>query len=422
MTHLKGHGWNRRRFMQLAGTGVAAAALGPMAPAFAQGTGTALNSWYFAQEPNNTVLRELLAKFEAEGGGAVETAGVAFNSYLDQTILAARSRRLSGVIHLDFNWLPAMAQLNILRPMDDLLPTLGYTEAAQRIATLDGTALGLPVTAATINLVGNRDLLEQAGVSDLPRTTEEFVNALDRLKAFRPDMIPYALSTVPSESVDYLVWMWQFGSEVMRGNEVLIGDDASVAAMEWLKGLYDAGYLAPSMTRADARALFAQERTGFYEDAIVARSNAIAVSNNPDFGRKVVPVPRPGLVAGDRPRSSLWGNVMAVIDDEGAEQAVELARFLTANDDSALRLYQGIGLPPSTTSGLAIAEVAADPYTLAWSNEVTAFADVKPFGRFPQVLRLESTVGEAVQRILLGATPAREALEQCAEEIRQIIG
>ncbi|MGV3651133.1 MAG: ABC transporter substrate-binding protein [Devosia sp.] len=414
---------DRRAFLKISGAAALASGLATLAgsPAWAQAS-TALNSWYFAQEPNNTVFRERLAAFTAASGTPAEGSGVAFASYLDQTILAARSRRLSGVLHLDFNWLPALNQLGILRPMDDLLPTLGYTEAGQRLGMLDGKALGLPVTAATINTVGNRDLLEKAGLNAVPRTIAQFEEALDRLKGLSGDMVPYALNTVPSESVDYLVWMWQFGSPVMEGNEVRIGDDASVAAMEWLKGLYDAGYMAPALRRADARALFANERTGFYEDAIVARSNAIAVSNNPDFGRKVVPVPRPGLNEGDRPRSSLWGNVMTVIDDGNVEAALELAKFMTAEPETNLALFKGIGLPPATEAGLALPEVAQDDYTSTWSREVTAYADVKPFARFPQVLRLEGLVGEAVERILLGAMPARESLEICANEVRQIIG
>ena len=415
---------DRRRLLKAGGIAAAAAGLAAVVgtPAWAQAGATSLNSWYFAQEPNNTVLRERLAAFTAATGTPAEGSGVAFASYLDQTILAARSRRLSGVLHLDFNWLPALNQLGVLRPMDDLLSALGYTQAGQRIGTLEGKALGLPVTAATINTVGNSDLLEKAGLNAAPRTIAQFEDALDKLKGLSSDMVPYALNTVPSESVDYLVWMWQFGSPVMEGDEVRIGDDASVAAMEWLKSLYDAGFMAPALRRADARALFANERTGFYEDAIVARSNAIAVSKNPDFGNKVIPVPRPGLNEGDRPRSSLWGNVMTVIDNGEADRAIELAKFLTADPASNLALFNGIGLPPATDSGLALPEVAADNYTATWSREVTAHADVKPFARFPQVLRLEGLVGEAVERILLGAMPARESLEICANEVRQIIG
>ncbi len=415
---------DRRTFLKAGGFAVAAAGVAATvgAPALAQGKSASLNSWYFSQEPNNTVFRERLAAFTAASGTTADGSGVAFASYLDQIILAARSRRLSGVLHLDFNWLPALNQLGVLRPMDDLLPSLGYTAAGQQIGTLEGKALGLPVTAATINTVGNSDLLERAGLNGLPRTIAQFEEALDKLKGLSADMVPYALNTVPSESVDYLVWMWQFGSPVMDGNEVRIGDDASVAAMEWLKGLYDAGYMAPALRRADARALFANERTGFYEDAVVARSNAVAVSKDPEFGRKVVPVPRPGLNEGDRPRSSLWGNVMTVINDENSDISLELAKFMTAEPGTNLELFRGIGLPPATEAGLALPEVAEDDYTATWSRDVTAHADIKPFARFPQVLRLEGLVGEAVERILLGAMPARESLEICANEVRQIIG
>lgn len=421
MSGMKWPTLGRRRFLGMLGAGTTAGFAGGLAPVFGQQAGTHLTSWYFAQEPNNTVFLELLDQFTARDGVSVETSGVTFANFLDQQILAARSGRITGVLHLDFNWLPAMAEMNVLRPMDDVLPTLGYTQAGQTLGTFSGQALGLPVTAATINMVANADLLDSVGFGETPRTIEEFETALDRLKGQRADMIPYALSTVPDESVDYLVWMWQFGSEVMSGSEVVIGDDASVAAMEWLKGLYDAGYMAPSITRFDARSLFAQERSCFYEDAIIARNNAVATSNDPSFADKTIPVPRPGLQAGDRPRSSLWGNVMTVIDDENAEQALELAKYMTADDDTSLALFQGIGLPPATESGLALEEVVEDTYTSVWSSEVTAYADIKPFGPFPEVLRLEGLVGEAIQRILLGGVPAREALEQCADQIRQVI-
>jgi ABC-type glycerol-3-phosphate transport system substrate-binding protein len=113
---------------------------------------------------------------------------------------------------------------------------------------------------------------------------------------------------------------------------------------------------------------------------------------------------------------------MTVIDDEGADAAIALAKYMTADDGTSLALFKGIGLPPATTSGQSIPEVAADAYTTAWTTEVTAFADIKPFAQFPEVLRFEGMVGDAVQQVLLGAMPAREALEACAEEIREVIG
>jgi ABC-type glycerol-3-phosphate transport system substrate-binding protein len=113
---------------------------------------------------------------------------------------------------------------------------------------------------------------------------------------------------------------------------------------------------------------------------------------------------------------------MTVIDDANAGAALELAKFMTADQGTNLALFKGIGLPPATAAGLALPDVAGDAYTSAWSRDVTAFADIKPFARFPQVLRLEGLVGEAVERILLGAMPVRESLEICAAEVRQIIG
>lgn len=424
--------FGRRRLLQLAAAGAAAtvpawaAACAPSGSGGATSSGESggsgpltLRSWYFAQEPNNQVFREAIRQFEEGGGRPVEAVGGSYDEYLNQAVLEGRSRRLAGVVHLDFSWVPAIAALGVLAPLDDVAADAGYSEAGLRLGLHGDRLVGLPLTTATISMVANTQLLERAGVSELPATVDAFVTALDRVRALDGDLVPYALGTLASDAKDYIMWMWQFGSTVMDGGTATLGDEPSAAALTWCKELLDAGYVAPDVRRADARALFANERAAFYEDAIVARTNATELSGDPAFGGRVSPVPRPGLVAGDRPRALLWGNVMGVIDDGDTDAAVELARYLTTDGDVARGLFDGLGLPPSTEEGLAA--VADDPYTTAWTEQVTAHADMSPFTAYEQVLQLEGILGEAIQRVFFGGVPAAEALGQAADEIESTI-
>lgn len=421
---------SRRRLLQLAAAGAAATVPAWAAACAPSGSGGAtsegggdgpltLRSWYFAQEPNNQVFRAAMSQFEERGGRPVDAVGGSYDEYLNQAVLEGRSQRLTGVIHLDFSWVPAIAALGVLATLDDVVADAGYSEAGLRLGRHADHLVGLPLTTATISMVANTQLLERAGVSELPATADAFVDALDRVKALDGDLVPYALGTLASDAKDYIMWMWQFGSTVMDGDTPTLGDEPSVAALTWCKELLDAGYVAPDVRRADARALFANERAAFYEDAIVARTNAVELSGDPGFGDRVSPVPRPGLAPGDRPRALLWGNVMGVIDDGDTDAAVELARYLTTDGEVTQGLFDGLGLPPSTEEGLAV--VADDVYTTAWTEQITAHADMSPFSAYEQVLQLEGILGEAIQRVFFGGVPAAESLGQAAAEIEATI-
>lgn len=382
--------------------------------------GLAIRSFYFNQDPNNAVMRGAISRFtEANEGAVVEATGVNFGEYLDQTILAARQNNLTGLLHIDFSWLAALNELDLFRPIEDELD--GYTESGLAIGNLDGTQLGLPLTVANIGMVANTQILDQAGVSDIPKTIDEFVNALDQVRSFDPGIMAYGLGTVAGDGKHYIPWMWQFGSDVMVGRDVSIGDEESVRALEWCKELLDEGFILPDNRLNDARAQFGQGRVAFYEDAIVARQTAVTVSGNEDYYDWTVPVPRPGLQEGDRPRSTLWGNIMCVVDDEAADEHLELARFMTSDPEAALELFEGLGLAPSTRDNLQLDPIASDEYTQVWTEEMTAFADPSPFTAFPEVLELEVVLGEAVESVYFSGVPAAEALGQAAAQIEDLI-
>ena len=97
---------------------------------------------------------------------------------------------------------------------------------------------GLPWTTGSIGLAANKQLLDAAGVTSMPKTVAEFEAALLKIKKSNPDVIPYAGMTAAAQLKDILFWIWTFGGTVIddKGN-VTLGDAGSVAALEWYKSL-----------------------------------------------------------------------------------------------------------------------------------------------------------------------------------------
>lgn len=394
-----------------------------LTPVLAQDGGKfTFTGWSLQEGATRDVIMEAVDAYSAATGAEIDTVAFPYNEYLNQVLLQARGGNVSGVVQLDIAWLAPMAKMGVLKDLGAYTEGMGYTEAALSSGQVDGVQYGLPWTTASIGMVANMTLLEAAGVTEIPTTVAEFEAALEALKAYDADVIPYAGMTDTAQLKDIIPWIWTFGGTVIdaEGN-VVLNDEGTVAAVEWYSSLLDRGLIAADMDRFDARQLFAQGRVGFYEDAIVAR--ALAASNAPDsdLSEHVVPVPRPVLNEGDVPQALLWGHIIVVIDDSNGDAAAAFAQYITSDQDTVLHYFEQMALPPTTESALASEVVQNDAYVAQWSNEITATARTNPFWPYPEAAAMEQTMNEMVQAAMTGDMSAADAMNEAHDEISDLI-
>jgi multiple sugar transport system substrate-binding protein len=315
-----------------------------------------------------------------------------------------------------------LAALGVLQDLAPVIPEGVYSDAALNACQVAGVQYGIPWTTASIGMVANQELLEAAGVMEIPTTVAEFEAALEMLKAYDPDVIPYAAMTDTAQLKDIIPWIWTFGGTVIDENgEAVLNDEGTIAAVDWYAGLLDRGLIAADVDRFDARQLFAQGRVGFYEDAIVAK--ALAAANKPaDLELTVVPVPRPVVNEGDESQALLWGHCLAVIDDDAAATATDFALYLTSDPVPTTRYFEQLSLPPTNLEFLNSEVFQSNVYVSTWTNEITATAQSNPFWPFAEAARMEGILGEQVQQVLTGNMSAQDAMNDAAEEIADLIG
>src|SRR5690606_22036348 len=106
-----------------------------------------------------------------------------------------------------------------------------YTDAGLQACQVDGVQYGLPWATASIGMVANQELLEAAGVTEIPATVEQFEAALEALQAYNADVIPYAGMTDVAQLKDIIPWIWTFGGDVFdaEGNVTLTSDETIAA-------------------------------------------------------------------------------------------------------------------------------------------------------------------------------------------------
>lgn len=423
-------GVSRRQALGLSGIGLGALALsacggsgggGGEAPSGDSGEDFHLTSFALSEDPPSSWIEETLAGYEEEHGLTVTTTADAYNDALNQILLRARGGELNGVVQLNLEWLAPMVATGKLVDLAEYASGIDYTEAALATGQLEGTQYGLPWTTAAIGLIANTELLEQAGVGETPVTLDEFADALRAVKELGGDIVPYAASTEVAQLKDFIFWLETHGATLMEDGSSTLGDDASVAAMEWYKGLYDEGLIAAGTDRNSARNLFSQGRTAFYDDAPIGASIVVANSPDAEIQSKMAPTARPVLAAGDTPRALAWGNLLVVVDGPGAVSGAEFAQWITSDPEIALEYFGVTSSPPVTETGLEGEEIQEDPFLSAFTEKITATASTSPLWAYPEYAQLETALAEAVQAALLGQQSPAEAMAAAGEEINSLL-
>lgn len=384
-------------------------------------TDFSFTGWSLNEGSTRDVIMEGVTEFSEANGVTITDVAFPYNEYFNQIILQASGGNLTGLVQMDVAWMAPLAALGVLEDLGPAIAEGVYTDASLSACQVGGVQYGLPWTTASIGMVANQELLEAAGVMEIPSTIEEFEAALEALEAYDSDIIPYAAMTDTAQLKDIIPWIWTFGGTVIDadGNAVL-NDEGSVATIEWYADLLDRNLISAAIDRFDARQLFAQGRVGFYEDAIVAR--ALAAGSQPeDLELTVVPVPRPVLNEGDAPQALLWGHCLAVVADDNAATATNFALYLTSDTAPTTRYFEQLSLPPTNIEFLESDTFQSDEYVASWTNDITATAGANPFWPYAESARMEGILGEQVQEVLVGNMSAQDAMDQASEDIADLL-
>ena len=172
--------------------------------------------------------------------------------------------------------------------------------------------------------------------------------------------------------------------------------------------------------RGEARQLFAQGKVAFYDDAVVAKGQAVSNGVSPDDVVKVCSaMERPVLKDGDQPQSTMWGHMLVIFkDSEHKDAAVSLAKTLVS-DEIAMDYFKNNGMPPVTRSAMEKDEVKNDAYLNGFIKS-TATARLEETARMTNASEVKSIVTEELQYALLGQKSAEQAVADMAARLNSL--
>ena len=179
-----------------------------------------------------------------------------------------------GVSHV--SKLYELAETGAIQPIDDYLDQLGinlsdyYEQASIDSVTVDGHIYAIPLDTHAEVMYYNLDLLEKAGISEDDvknvKSSEDFEALLKKCKDnLDSDVSPLSITASGDDPFRlwYAIYFQMGGTDFVNADatENTIDPDIAKKAMEYVKSLYDNGYILPGID--DHQALFQSGKAAF---------------------------------------------------------------------------------------------------------------------------------------------------------------
>lgn len=372
----------------------------------------------YAEPANKPAVERMIAGFKTESGLTVEPQGYAWGDMQKNIFLKARSNTLPNIVQLQERWLPSFVHLDTLVDLNTVFgkEKLEATFAPEALAlgNIGGHQWGLPLFSGTVRMVANKAVLDQAGVSKVPETVDEFKQALIAIRDKIPNSVPYPMATKNNGSIllDYMLWTWVHGGRIVNDDGTVVVDSPEGrAALAFMTDLVKERLAAPEIDRPDSRRLTAQGMGGFYVDAPVTRTFLRDFSGQGEkFDANVLPMQMPILKSGDKPVSIQWGHVLSMFAPGATATADDAAsKFLAYATSDAMQEDFPVALSALPTTKAARAAVASDQYLTQWAA-ATGTPRLNEIGIWGNSGDLTNIIGEEVQAALLGQKSVDDAI------------
>ena len=243
----------------LASALAATTALSAATPVYADGEVTI--SHYFSGELGRAGLVEIFKQFTDETGIAVSDTPIGSEDFKTGILVRAAGDSLPDVFSY---WAGARTQFVVdsgnLHPIAAMWEANGFNDliassVAQGATLYNGERYLLPFGYHYAGMFYNKKVFADAGVTELPKTWEEFIALCETLES--KGITPIALGSKnrwPAQFwFDYLVLRTagpDYRAALMNGTASYTDDQVKLAMQKW-KELVDAGYFAPNANADD---------------------------------------------------------------------------------------------------------------------------------------------------------------------------
>ena len=290
--------------------------------------------------------------------------------------------------------------------------------------TYENKIWGVPWFADVGLLHYRKDLLEQSGFSEPPKTWQELKEMAEKVVQDSGTRYGFIFQGANNETgvCNGLEYIWTHGGEILDGDRVIIVSPESVAGLNTELSMISDGVTpqaVASYTLGESQAAFLNG------DAVFCRNwpYMYGLAGNTEMSKikreQVGVSPLPVGEGYSQSTGCLGGwNMLIGASSQMQEEAWEFVRFMTSEESQKIQTLSGSNLP--TVNALyEDREVREEQPIVALSKDALQNARPRPVS--PYYSEMSRTMAEQFNSVLTGATPPGEAVETLQSELQQII-
>jgi multiple sugar transport system substrate-binding protein len=313
--------------------------------------------WWGAELPAGS-FEKMMTDFTAQNPKIkVKLLSAPYASTKQQLVSGAASRTLPDVVGLDGAWVSDFAKQGAIADLSALMSDAKYdaSQLASQVQ-LKGKTYMIPVVNFVYPLFANKDLLTKAGVTKVPATRTEFLDAAKKISALGGDVKGWALpldTAVPNGiQNDVMSWLWASGGKMLTDDgKPNLTSPAVKSTVDYVKSLNDAGVIAPgslTMKEQDKVEKFTNSQVGMVIDSLAHIT--LIRKNNPKLDFTVAAIPAEDSYTGQRglPYAS-WGIGVAATSKHKAE-SWKLVQYLMSQQVNSQLSTLANGFPGNKTA------------------------------------------------------------------------
>lgn len=382
---------------------------------------------FWAMGSEGEKVRELTTRFERRHPQIrVRVQQIPWSAAHEKLLTAYAGDTMPDLFQLGNTWIPEFVALNALEPLGPRLETSKVLKADDWFAgildtnVLEDRLYGLPWYVDTRLLFYRRDIFEQAGVTEAPRTWEAWIEAMQRVRSQEnpgnfPILLPFDDWTPP------VILALQLGSGLLRDKDRYGGfsDPAFARAFDFYIDFFRRDW-APSA---------GGDRPNNVYQAFAAGQVAMLITgpwNIGEFGERLpesvqaswatAPLP---TADGHAPGVSIAGGASLVMSRQTAhpEPVWALMEFLTAPQQQ-IEFNRLTGDLPSSKRAWQTAQLDVHPHTRAFWAQLQ---NVRALPKIPEWERIASRITRYSELVIRREMSSTEALAALDEDVDAIL-
>ncbi|MEC2346528.1 extracellular solute-binding protein [Paenibacillus barengoltzii] len=374
---------------------------------------------YSTASPEEKTLKEvLIPKFEQENPGIkVNPVAFTWEDLHKKLQISGSAGDLPDVARLDIIWVPEFQKSGMLQQLDafeDFDEVAGsLLEGPLSTAKVGDHYYGLPLNTNTKVLFWNKEMLSQSGVEQAPQTTEQFFEALGKIKSKYEKSWGFGEPALQGWNV--LPWIWSNGGDVLSPDfttaDGYLNSPASVEILTKLKNAYNAGQISGfkpgdvAVTEGHASGSYAMMAEGPWA---VAQFQ----SQFPDFEVEMTSFP-----AGSAGSIQvLGGEDIGIFSQDKQEESWKFVKFMVSE---AAQIEMGkIGQIPVNLASMENADVKAIDYYPPFLEQLKTAKARPPVSAWPQI---DGVINDAMSKIFMTNADVKTELDAAVVAIDALL-